>query len=396
MALDQASVLQALTAVVDPDIKKDLVSMGLIRDVQVDGDAVALKLLLLTPVDPLVDSFKEQITTILKDLGATHVDITVSTVPKDPPKSDVGGLNALRPRMTQQDRMSGVRTVIAVAAGKGGVGKSTVASNLAIALSRLGATVGLLDADIYGPSVPIMLGLRKARPGMTADEKIAPMQRYGLSVMSMGFMLREDQAVAWRGPMLGKALQQFIEDVAWGSLDYVILDMPPGTGDIQLSLAQLLPVAGTLIVTTPQDVAFADVKRAINQLEMTKTPVLGIVENMSTFICGQCDAEHAIFGESRTAAHAEELGLEMMGKIPLDSVTAHAADQGEPITVAQPDSAAAHTYRDIAQRVARKAAVSTYLKTQTDPKFASFFGSTPTTGEGGAPEPQRLKVPDRG
>jgi ATP-binding protein involved in chromosome partitioning len=189
----------------------------------------------------------------------------------------------------------------------------------------------------------------------------------------MGFMLQEDQAVAWRGPMLGKALQQFIEDVDWGELDYVIVDMPPGTGDVQLSLAQLLPVAGCVVVTTPQDVAFADVKRAIKQLEMTRTEVLGIIENMAGFVCGNCGAEHAIFGESRIEAHAESMKLDVLGRLQLDSVTAIAADQGEPITVAAPDSVAAKTYREIAQNVARRVAIITHQRTQATPKFDAFF-----------------------
>lgn len=281
------------------------------------------------------------------------------------------------PRMTQSDRMPGVRAVIAVAAGKGGVGKSTVASNLAISLAKLGNKVGLLDADIYGPSIPIMFGLQGSRPALTADERIAPIQRYGISVMSMGFMLREDQAVIWRGPMLGKALQQFIEDVDWGTLDYVVVDMPPGTGDVQLSLAQLLPVAGTVVVTTPQDVAFADVRRCIDQLATTKTHVFGLVENMATFVCGNCGTEHAIFGESRIAQHAERMGLDLMGKIPLDAVTAIAADQGEPITIAAPDSAAAKTYRAIAEKVIAKVQPILAERDAASSKFQGFFAKKP-------------------
>ena len=377
MAFNQEAALTALRTVVDPDLNKDVVSLDMVEGLQVDGTKVALRLVLMTPADPLKEDFKARIEAALTKAGASAVAIDVTanvrraTVPAPAQPQGPGA------RATQNDRMTGVKCIIAVAAGKGGVGKSTVATNLAVSLSKLGAKVGLLDADIYGPSIPIMLGLRNARPGLTAEEKIAPMQRYGLSVMSMGFMLREDQAVVWRGPMLGKALQQFIEDVDWGELDYVIVDMPPGTGDVQLSLAQLLPVAGCVVVTPPQDVAFADVRRAINQLEMTKTDVVGIVENMAGFICGNCGQEHAIFGESRIAAHAEGLGLEVLGRIPLDAVTAIAADQGEPITVAAPDSAAAKTYRAIAQRVARKVAVATFQKAQVTPKFSSFFASKP-------------------
>ena len=378
MALDRNSVLAALEVVVDPDLRQSVVALDMVRDVVVDGGKVGLRLVLATPADPWKDTVVREVEAALTRAGASAVNVAVSAEVRRAPAND-GGAAQAGPggRVTQDQRMPGVKAVIAVAAGKGGVGKSTVATNLAVALSRLGAKVGLLDADIYGPSVPIMLGLRGARPALTADEKIAPMQRYGLSVMSMGFMIQEDQAVVWRGPMLGKALQQFIEDVDWGELDYVIVDMPPGTGDVQLSLAQLLPVAGCVVVTTPQDVAFADVTRAIKQLEMTRTEVLGIVENMATFVCGNCGAEHDIFGTSRIPAHADALGLEILGKLPLDAVTAVAADQGEPITVAAPDSAAAKTYRALAQRVARKVAVITHQRSQAAPKFAAFFASKP-------------------
>ncbi len=372
MALDEQTVLSALRTVHDPDLRQDLVTLGMIRDLAIDGDRVSLRVVLTTPACPLKDKIRGDVEAALEGAGAQAIAITMDAEVRRAPSAQAAG-----PRgpgaVTQGERMPGVRAVIAVAAGKGGVGKSTVATNLAVALSKLGARVGLLDADIYGPSIPIMLGLKGARPSMNAEEKIAPLQRYGLAVMSMGFMLREDQAVAWRGPMLGKALQQFIEDVDWGELDYVIVDMPPGTGDVQLSLAQLLPVAGCVVVTTPQDVAFADVKRAIAQLELTKTEVLGLVENMAGFVCGHCGTEHAIFGESRIAQHAAAMELEILGRLPLDGVTAIAADQGEPITVAAPDSAAAKTYREIAQAVARKVAIITHERSQAAPKFQAFF-----------------------
>jgi len=377
MALDEQTALSALRTVYDPDLRQDLVTLNMVRDLAVAGDKVSLRVVLTTPACPLKEKIRADVEAALVKVGAAAVAVTMDAEVRRAVGPAAPAGPAGPGRMTQDERMPGVKAVIAVAAGKGGVGKSTVATNLAIALSKLGAKVGLLDADIYGPSVPIMLGLKGARPAMTADERIAPMLRYGLSVMSMGFMLNDDQAVVWRGPMLGKALQQFIEDVDWGELDYVIVDMPPGTGDVQLSLAQLLPVAGALVVTTPQDVAFADVKRAIKQFEMTKTEVLGIVENMAGFVCGSCGAEHAIFGESRIAAHAEALKLPVIGRIKLDAVTATAADQGEPITVAAPDSEAARTYREIAQAVARKVAVITHERNQQTPKFQAFFAHKP-------------------
>jgi len=371
---DKATILEALGTVEDPDLHRDLVSLGMIRDLEISGDAVSLRVVLTTPACPLKAKIQRDVEEALRKVGVDKLQVTMDAEVRRATASGPAGAPGA-PGMTQEQRMPGVKAVVAVASGKGGVGKSTVAVNLAISLQRLGATVGILDADIYGPSLPIMLGLRDSRPSLTADERIAPIPRYGLHVMSMGFMLKDDQAVVWRGPMLGKALQQFIEDVDWGDLDYVIIDMPPGTGDIQLSLAQLLPVAGVVIVTTPQDVAFADVRRAIKQFELTKTPVLGIVENMSSFICGNCGAAHHIFGESRVDSHAAKHGLPVLAKLPLDSVTAMAADQGEPIVVAAPDSEAARSYRELAQRVAQSVAIASHKSAGVKSKIQSFFRS---------------------
>jgi ATP-binding protein involved in chromosome partitioning len=377
MPTTSAAILDALRQIQEPDLKQDIVTLNMVRDIVVSGDRAVLRLVLKTHSDPTGAGLKEAVEKAVIGAGAKEVLVKVDAEVQKAAPGGAPPAQPAGPRMTQTERMPGVKAVIAVGAGKGGVGKSTVATNLAISLARLGAKVGLLDADIYGPSVPIMLGLGHARPSLDADEKMVPLERYGLEVMSMGFMLAPDQAVVWRGPMLGKALQQFIEDVAWGELDYVVVDMPPGTGDVQLSLAQLLPVAGAVVVTTPQDVAFADVRRAIKQLEMTKTDVLGLVENMAGFVCGQCGAEHAIFGESRIAHHAEAHGLPVLGRLPLDGVTAIAADQGEPICVAAPDSDAAQRYRAIAQEVARKVAIITHERTAQQAKFSGFFGSVP-------------------
>ncbi|MFO0747476.1 MAG: Mrp/NBP35 family ATP-binding protein [Myxococcota bacterium] len=376
VTFDESKAQNALQTVLEPDLKKPLTSLGLVKDLVVRDGKVGLTLIETSPESPVTEALTAALRKALIDAGASSVEVkTRLEVPR------VAGLTPAAPAgpgpVTQPQRMLGVKAIIAVASGKGGVGKSTVATNLAVSLSKLGAKVGLLDADIYGPSVPIMLGLRNARPTETADGKIATLQRYGLSVMSMGFMLGEDQAVVWRGPMLGKALQQFIEDVDWGEKDYVVIDMPPGTGDVQLSLAQLLPVAGAVVVTTPQDVAFADVRRAIKMFEMTKTGVLGVVENMSGFVCGQCGTPHAIFGESRIDHHAAVERMEVLGKIALDAVTAIAADHGEPISVASPSSTAAETYKAIARRVARKVAVVAMERSAQADKLSGFFGAPP-------------------
>lgn len=374
MAISVDNAFEALRTVKDPKHNNDLVTLSAVRDLFVSNGVVSMKILLdaNNPDEELIKSNAEK-ALVAAGAAAVKIKIDTETRRRMAKKSSAG---AGRP-MTQKERMPGVKSVIAVAAGKGGVGKSTVATNLAISLAKNGAKVGLLDADIYGPSVPIMLGLQGVRPVMTAEEKIAPLVRYGLSVMSMGFMLGADQAVVWRGPMLGKAIQQFIEDVDWGELDYVIVDMPPGTGDVQLSLAQYLPVAGAVIVTTPQDVAFADVRRALDQLEKTKIPVFGVIENMAGFTCGQCGSFHAIFGESRIEEHCTNLDLELFGRIALDSVTAVAADHGEPISVAAPDSDAAKTYLELAEKVAEKAQALLEEQNHTASKFQDFFANRP-------------------
>ena len=273
----------------------------------------------------------------------------------------------------QVSRLPGVKSIITVASGKGGVGKSTVATNLAVALQRAGKKVGLLDADIYGPSLPVMLGLQNTRPTMSAEEKIVPIERYGIKSMSMGYMLKAEDAVVWRGPMLGKALQQFVEDVDWGELDYLVVDMPPGTGDVQLSVAQLLPVSGCIVVTTPQDVAFADVRRAIKMLNTVNTPILGLVENMSHFLCGACGAEHHIFGEGNIEGHAKEHGLDVLGQIPMDTLVALAGDKGEPVVAAAPDSVPSKAYVEFAATVDRVMSETADDAFSPSEKFSSFF-----------------------
>ncbi len=369
-------VMDALRGVDDPDLRADIVTLNMARDVRVEGASVTLRLVLTTPACPLKGRFKRDIEAALEPLGLTEVTIDFDAeVRRAPGPAQPGGHGG----QPAAPRMPEVKAVIAVASGKGGVGKSTVATNLAVSLAQTGAKVGLLDADIYGPSMPVMLGLRGSKPMI--DEKlgkIVPLERHGLKVMSMGFMLEEADAVVWRGPMLGKALQQFIEDVAWGALDYVVVDMPPGTGDVQLSLAQLLPVAGVVVVTTPQDVAFADVRRAIKMFEMTRTKVLGLVENMSHFVCPSCGTGHQIFGASRIEAHAKAHGLEVLAQLPLDVVTAVAADAGEPIVVAEPDSPAAAEYARLAGQVAQRLAILSHGQDAPASKFASFFEGKPS------------------
>lgn len=253
---------------------------------------------------------------------------------------------------TAPNSVPGIRCILGVGAGKGGVGKSTVATNLAVALAQTGARVGLLDADIYGPSVPIMLGLRGAKPAVNAERKIIPAVAHGIQTVSMGFMVQEDMAVAWRGPMVGRAVTQFIQDVSWGELDYLIVDLPPGTGDILMSFAQAVPMTAALVVSTPQDVAFADVLRAVRMFSMLHIPLVGLVENMSSFLCPDNGKEYLIFGPSNSPAHCKTHGLDFLGALPIELQVSPSADAGLPIVVAEPKSRLAGLYRDLAVRLA--------------------------------------------
>ena len=269
---------------------------------------------------------------------------------------------------TERERLPGVKHIVAVGSGKGGVGKSTVAVNLAISLQATGAKVGILDADIYGPSIPMMLGVRDARPELVDQRTIAPIKGHGLSLISMGFMLKDSDAVVWRGPMLGKALQQFIEDVNWGDLDYLVVDLPPGTGDVQLSLSQMIPIDGAVVVTTPQDVAFADVRRAIRMFELTKVPLLGLVENMSYFVAPDTQNRYDIFGKSQTPDHCESLSVPLLGELPIDMQVGPCGDRGEPVCVADSDGEQAAIYMTLAKKV-----IALMAKSNSMSSFQDFF-----------------------
>lgn len=251
----------------------------------------------------------------------------------------------------QKARLAQVKHVMAVASGKGGVGKSTVAVNLALALAKLGKRVGLLDADIYGPSQHIMLGLKDHTPAMDANRKIAPLEKFGISLMSFGFFVKAEEAVVWRGPMVGRMVQQFIDDVLWGNLDVLVVDMPPGTGDVQLTLTQLLPLSGAVIVSTPQDVALADAIKGINMFRKVAVPVLGVVENMSFFECPQCHHQAHIFSHAGAKLKSQEMGVPFLGELPLEEQTRACGDQGKPVVVKEPDSPQGKRFLDMAALV---------------------------------------------
>jgi ATP-binding protein involved in chromosome partitioning len=344
MSWSEQDILGALKGVQDPDLKRDLVELGMIRDVRVEGTAVALTVQLTTPACPLKDQIGNEVKAALKQhLGAEPVTVTF-------------GADTARTQPTASELIPGVRNVVLVASGKGGVGKSTVAANLALSLCEAGARVGLLDADIYGPSTPTMFDLHD-QPRATDDKQIIPHEKFGLKLMSMGFLLQEGQPVIWRGPMLDSALRQFLGQVNWGELDYLICDLPPGTGDVQLSLSRMIPDALALIVTTPQDVALADVQRAIGMFAGVHLKVLGVVENMAGFLCGHCGERTDIFGSGAGKRAAAKYGVTFFGEVPLTAAVVESGDSGVPIVRAKPQDPAAAALKELSYRVAQQVAI---------------------------------------
>jgi ATP-binding protein involved in chromosome partitioning len=344
-------VLKALSKVQEPDLGKDIVTLNMIRDIRIEGMNISFTVVLTTPACPLKDKIKNDcinaIKTVINNNAVVNVNFTSSTTTIRADKSTV---------------LPGVRNIIAVVSGKGGVGKSTVSANLALALAQGGARVGLMDADIYGPSVPIMFGVRGERPMMTnvdGKPKIVPMDRYGLKLLSIGLMVDERNAVVWRGPMVSSAIRQFITDVYWGELDYLVIDMPPGTGDIHLTLMQTAPVTGVVVVTTPQDVALADAKKGIamfGQAQMN-VPIIGLVENMSYFIPAELpDHKYFIFGKEGGKRLAEEYDLPFLGQIPLVQSIREGGDIGVPIMMTD-DEITKSAFLEFAGNVARSASM---------------------------------------
>jgi ATP-binding protein involved in chromosome partitioning len=337
--IDRASVLKVLQTVKDPFLDRDVVSLGFIRDLIIEGSKVKFKLVVSTPASPVKAKLEQAAREAVLSLsGIESVEIKLES--EIPSGRSVGGKQSI----------PGIRNIIAVSSGKGGVGKSTVAVNLAVALAQFGAKVGLLDTDVYGPNVPIMVGV--SEEPKVRGQKLLPLEAYKVKVMSLGFLNRGDKPVVWRGPMLHTAVKQFLYDVEWQDLDYLIVDMPPGTGDAQLSLAQLVPVQGAVIVTTPQEVAMSDVRKAINMFEQVHIPVLGIVENMSYFICSNCTARHAIFGEGGGQELARQFNTKLLGNIPLSTNVREGGDAGVPIVIGEPESPQAVAFRQIADNVA--------------------------------------------
>jgi ATP-binding protein involved in chromosome partitioning len=346
MPLDTQVATEALKKVMDPELHRDLVSLGMVKDLAVDGDAVRLKVELTTPACPLKDTIGKDVDQALRLAGFKRVEISWG--------AQVRGA----PGVAQAQLTPGVKNIILVGAGKGGVGKSTVAINLAVGLAQLGAKVGILDADIYGPSIPILSGITR-KPTSIDGKRLDPLQAHGVKVMSIGFLIDPDQALIWRGPMVTGALIQLLRDVNWGELDYLVLDLPPGTGDVPLTLAQNVRAAGVVLVSTPQDVALADVIRAKLMFDKVSIPVLGIIENMSSFVCPHCRNETAIFDKGGARTAAERMGIRFLGEVPIDLAIREGGDRGLPIVSAAPDSPQSQAFLTVARNVA--GAVSTQV-----------------------------------
>ena len=351
MALEQAAVLDALKAVRDPDLNRDIVSLGFIKDLKIDGGAVRFTVELTTPACPVKDQMRDQARAVVLQIPeVTSVDVTMSARVREA----VAGEGGRQP-------VPGVKNIIAVGAGKGGVGKTTLSVNLALALSKSGSRVGMIDGDIYGPNVPIMLGIQTQLG--TDGQKIIPAEKFGLQVVSMGFLATDDSPIIWRGPMLHSALQQFFREVRWLDLDYLIVDMPPGTGDVALTLGQTVPVAGAVVVTTPQQVSLADSRRAIAMYRKLNIPTLGIIENMSYFVCPGCQKESDIFGTGGGARLAESMGVPFLGGVPLYQPIREGGDSGVPLMIAEPGAPAAVAIMAAAERLAAQVSIASYTKT---------------------------------
>lgn len=366
------AVLQQLAKVKGPDLEGDLVSLGLVSDVFVSDGRVAFSITVpadrAQELEPLrqaaekvvreVPGVESAMVALTAERSAGPKSATPPPVRPAPSKAQIGNVpppmqgraGAAPEQATSKPGVPGVKTIIAVASGKGGVGKSTTTANLALGLQANGLKVGVLDADIYGPSVPRLFQVT-GRPEPVSGRILKPLEGYGVKVMSMGFLVEEDTPMIWRGPMVISALTQMLREVAWGELDVLVVDMPPGTGDAQLTMAQQVPLAGAVIVSTPQDLALIDARKGLNMFRRVDVPVLGIVENMSYFLCPDCGGRHDIFGHGGARAEAEKLGVPFLGEVPLDMQIRETSDAGTPVVVSDPDGQHAKIYRDIAEKV---------------------------------------------
>jgi ATP-binding protein involved in chromosome partitioning len=342
--LTEAAVLKALATVQEPELGGNLVSRNMVKDLVIDGTKVSFTVELTTPACPLKDEIQARIEAALRPIGAEEIVLGWS--------SSVPRAN----KITGPQMLPGVKNIIAVGSGKGGVGKTTVSVNLAVALAKAGATVGLLDADITGPNIPMMIGA-EGQPAASPDGKIQPIEALGVKVISIQFFLPEGQPVVWRGPLVGGAIQQFLRDVDWGELDYLVVDLPPGTSDAQLTLAQSVPLTGAVLVTTPQQVALSDVAKALAMFQRVNVPILGLVENMSGFVCAHCGEVTDIFGRGGGERYAAENGIDFLGAVPLDVTVRQGADVGVPAVAQSQPGPASVALEHIARAVAGKVSI---------------------------------------
>jgi len=351
--INDKTVLDALRKIIDPARKADIVTLGMVNGLAIKGGNVAFAI----EVDPArgqaLEPLRQEAERAIHALKGVTSATVVLTAHKPGPQAQPRA-----PHAPAKTPAAGIKAIIAVASGKGGVGKSTTAVNLALAIAAEGASVGLLDADVYGPSMPRMMGV-SGRPATSDGKTLEPMRNHGIAVMSMGFLVDEETPMIWRGPMVMSAIQQMLREVNWGQLDVLVVDMPPGTGDAQLTLAQQVPLAGAVIVSTPQDIALLDARKGLNMFRKVDVPVLGIIENMSYFACPHCGKRSEIFAHGGARKEAERLGVDFLGEIPLHIAIRETSDSGQPIVVSQPDSEHAKTYRAIARRVLEKIAPGT-------------------------------------
>lgn len=343
--LSEALILESLAQIIDPDLRKDIVTLGFVRDIELNGGDVSFRIVLTTPACPVKEEMEAQATDIVRGLeGVTSVKVTMDA---EVPQGRGIANNIAIP---------GVKNIIAVSSGKGGVGKSTVAVNLAVALAQQGAKVGIMDADVYGPNIPLMLGTGYDQPEV-ANGQLQPIKAHGVKMISMAVLVPPDKPMILRGPMLHGVVRQFLSDVNWGELDYLIVDMPPGTGDVQLSLAQLVPVQGAVLVTTPQEVSLSDVRRAVKMFEQVSVPVLGVIENMSYFIAPDTGNRYDIFGTGGGQKLADEYSLNFLGQVPLGMEVRESGDKGVPVVISNPESLQAVAFQTVAEEVARHVSI---------------------------------------
>jgi ATP-binding protein involved in chromosome partitioning len=345
----ETAVLSALQSVKDPDLHRDIVTLGFVKNLAINGGQVSFTIELTTPACPVKDQMREQARAAVAAVpGVTAVEVQLSA--------------QVRPAAADFSRtgVPGIKNVIAVGAGKGGVGKTTVAVNLAVALAKCGSRVGMIDGDVYGPNVPIMLGLSTQ---LTTDgQKIIPAEQYGVHVVSIGFLTQDDAPVIWRGPMLHGVIQQFFREVRWPALDYLIVDMPPGTGDVALSLSQTVPVTGAVLVTTPQNVSLADTRRAVRMYQKLNIPTLGLIENMSYFVCPNCQHESDIFGKGGGEGLAKAMGVPFIGRIPIYEPIRRSGDAGMPLVLSEPESPSAKAFLGAAEQMAAQISIASYKR----------------------------------